>query len=67
MRMTCSSVNPALIIPDPCCRGTLVFNFIWSGNPSAGQLRLLGLTETDLDNIAQKQAAQALADGRPIF
>jgi hypothetical protein len=29
--------------------------------------RLLGLTEVDLDNIAQKQAAQALVDGRPDF
>jgi hypothetical protein len=29
--------------------------------------RLLGLTEVDLDNIAQKQAAQALVDGRPVF
>ena len=28
--------------------------------------RLLGLNEADLDNIAQKHAAQALADGRPV-
>jgi len=29
--------------------------------------RLLGPTEADLNNIVQKQAVQALVDGRPVF
>ena len=53
----------------------LIGSFLMLGVPEAdvrkmvrtNPARLLGLSETDLDNIAQKQAAQALADGRPVF
>ena len=53
----------------------LIGSFLMLGVPEAdvrkmvrtNPARLLGLTETDLDNIAQKQAAQALVDGRPVF
>jgi hypothetical protein len=53
----------------------LIGSFLMLGVPEAdvrkmvrtNPARLLGLTEADLDSIAQKQAAQALADGRPVF